>query len=58
MFSWWITRKPTNKICGVTASVLNIATVGKLSTREGRMDFDFKGNMESVRLWTSRNGEA
>lgn len=50
LFGWWKTRKPTNKLCGVTASVLNIATVGKLSTREGRMEFDFKGKMESVRL--------
>ena len=49
-FGWWKTRKPTNKLCGVTASVLNIATVGKLSTREGRIAFDFKGRMETVRL--------
>lgn len=50
MFGWWKTRKPTNKLCGVTASVLNIASVGKLSTREGRISFDFKSKMESVRL--------
>ena len=49
-FGWWKTRKPTNKLCGVTASVLSIATVGKLSTREGRAAFDFKGKMETVRL--------
>ena len=50
LFGWWKTRKPTNKLCGVTTSVLNIASVGKLSTKEGRMSFDFKGKMESVRL--------
>ena len=49
-FGWFKTRKPSNKLCGVTASVLNIATIGKLSTKEGRANFDFKGNMESVRL--------
>ena len=49
-FGWWKTRKRTNKLCGVTASVLNVASVGKLSTREGRMSFDFKGKVESVRL--------
>ena len=59
-FGWWKTRKPTNKLCGVTASVLNIATVGKLSTRERRIAFDFKGRMETVRLvdikeWTDLN---
>ena len=30
--------------------MLNIATIGKLSTKEGRANFDFKGNMETVRL--------
>ena len=30
--------------------MLNIATIGKLSTKEGRAKFDFKGNMETVRL--------
>ena len=50
LFGWWKTRKPTNKLCGVTTSVLNIASVGTLSTKEGRMSFDFKGKMESVRL--------
>ena len=30
--------------------MLNIATIGKLSTKEGRTKFDFKGNMEAVRL--------
>ena len=49
-FGWYKTRKPSNKLCGVTASVLNIATIGKLSTKEGRAKFDFKGNMEAVRL--------
>lgn len=49
-FGWFKTRKPCNKLCGVTASVLNIATIGKLSTKEGRANFDFKGNMESIRL--------
>jgi hypothetical protein len=49
-FGWFKTRKPSNKLCGVTTSVLNIATIGKLSTKEGRANFDFKGNMESVRL--------
>ena len=49
-FVWFKTRKPSNKLCGVTASVLNIATIGKLSTKEGRKNFDFKGNVESVRL--------
>lgn len=49
-FGWFKTRKPSNKLCGVTASVLNIATIGKLSTKEGRKNFDFKGNVESVRL--------
>ena len=50
IFGWYKTRKPSNKLCGVTASVLNIATIGKLSTKEGRVKFDFKGNMEAVRL--------
>ena len=50
VFGWYKTRKPSNKLCGVTASVLNIATIGKLSTKEGRAKFDFKGNMEAVRL--------
>lgn len=49
-FGWFKTRKPSNKLCGVTTSVLNIATIGKLSTKESRANFDFKGNMESVRL--------
>ena len=49
-FGWYKTRKPCNKLCGVTLSVLNIATIGKLSTKEGRANFDFKGNMETVRL--------
>ena len=49
-FGWYKVRKPSNKLCGVTASVLNIATIGKLSTREGRESFDYKGTMESVRL--------
>lgn len=49
-FGWFKTRKPCNKLCGVTASVLNITTIGKLSTKEGRANFDFKGNAESVRL--------
>lgn len=49
-FGWFKTRKPSNKLCGVTASVLNIATIGKLSTKEGRENFDFKGKMEAVRL--------
>ena len=49
-FGWFKTRKPSNMLCGVTASVLNIATIGKLSTKEGRERFDFKGKMESVRL--------
>lgn len=30
--------------------MLNIVTIGKLSTKEGRAKFDFKGNMEAVRL--------
>lgn len=50
VFGWFKTRKPSNKLCGVTASVLNIATIGKLSTKEGRGRFDFKGKMETVRL--------
>ena len=50
VFGWYKTRKPSNKLCGVTSSVLNIATIGKLSTKEGRAKFDFKGNMETVRL--------
>ena len=49
-FGWYKTRKPSNKLCGVTSSVLNIATIGKLSTKERRTKFDFKGNMEAVRL--------
>ena len=29
---------------------MNITTIGKLSTKEGRANFDFKENAESVRL--------
>lgn len=50
VFGWFKTRKPSNKLCGVTASVLNIAAIGKLSTKEGSGRFDFKGKMETVRL--------
>ena len=49
-FGWYKARKPTNKLCGVTASVLSIPLIGKLSTRGGRDAYDFKGKMETVRL--------
>jgi len=49
-FGWYKARKPTNKLCGVTASVLSIPLVGKLAVKEGRDAYDFKGKMEAVRL--------
>ncbi len=49
-FGWYKMKKSCNKLCGVTASVLNIAVIGKLSTKEGRKRFNVKKNMESVRL--------
>ena len=49
-FGWYKARKPTNKLCGVTASVLSIPLVGKLAIKEARDAYDFKGKMEAVRL--------
>ena len=49
-FGWYKARKPTNKLCGVTASVLSIPLVGKLAIKEGSDAYDFKGKMEAVRL--------
>lgn len=49
-FGWYKARKPTNKLCGVTASVLSIPLIGKLVNKKGRDEYDFKGKMEAVRL--------
>lgn len=49
-FGWFKTRQPYNRLCGVTTSVLNLALVGKLTTKKRISEFDFKGNMEMVRL--------
>lgn len=49
-FGWYKARKPTNKLCGVTASVLSIPLIGKLVNKRGRDAYDFKGKMEAVRL--------
>jgi hypothetical protein len=49
-FGWYKARKPTNKLCGVTASVLSIPLIGKLADKRGRDAYDFKGKMEAVRL--------
>ena len=59
-FGWFKMRKPTNKLCGVTASVVSIALLGKLASKDKVDKFDFKAKMEAVRLgdvkeWKSLN---